>query len=663
MNLRQFGWLIPLAVFAIGCQETKGVVLKETAVSQESRSTITPTVMTGTTLPPPQVTAISPNVPQTSEIEAAPAAIPTVDSQEFNFGALIAVSMDGQVGMRLNEFPESMRDRVAETILAESDAFWIELAQRQLGLTYHRLNFRNFVYPGKGQLPLPPTQLWHIILDAAGPMRHTIDGNDFVLHAYQFSSTLLTDADSPAAAEPALADVGGVWDEPFIFPLDPDLLLQRAGNACANESGFPPNSFDSENISIFYDYACTPQSTGPSGCHRTFVPQLTCLEAIEARNGRFATTIRYERLPWDKTLADEARIGPVTHQDAPDMQVVADDLLNNRIIYRYFIPGSCALQENAVGAPGWRRLLQFDATLYNIGGKTLEIGQVVEDPLVNMFQYNSCHNHFHFSHYGEFAFESEGQTSGSKQAFCVESTDRYSNNEMSPLTHPYSCTFQGIQAGWVDEYDAGLDVQWIDITDVDFEAETAVAKLSFLANLDQFLCEGDLVLDEDSNQIFEPSGFRTLTGLPINRPQCEFVSNWDANNTGSQTISISATGSFVTEPCGGTHPGPLRNCGFTEHDNLFVCQPGERVEITAVLDTETYPQVVRVCEASAQLETGVACTYEDSLANAVIVDQSSQITFRCPTIRDAETISGGYVLYTAPAFANDATQRIEFLRN
>ncbi|MCB9006044.1 MAG: hypothetical protein H6656_01410 [Ardenticatenaceae bacterium] len=33
----------------------------------------------------------------------------------------------------------------------------------------------------------------------------------------------------------------------------------------------------------------------------------------------------------------------------------------------------------------------------------------------------------------------------------------------------FSCNNQGIQAGWVDEYGAGLDCQWIDITDIEIE--------------------------------------------------------------------------------------------------------------------------------------------------------------------------------------------------
>lgn len=653
---RLFITLLALIVGAAACQSDDStepdVSMTTTAVSPTS--TANPT-----TLPPPAaVTAVPTTAAENDNATAETAVLPTVDPADFPQGALIGVSMNGRVGVLLDELPQSMRDDVAAALLDENDTYWTDLAQRQVELTKHRLNFRNFVYDGKGQLPLPPPELWQIDLNGA-PFRDTVNGHDLVMRDYAFASTLLTDAESPELAEPALAEIGGVWNEPFIFPLDPDLLLQRTGNACLNEAGFPPNSYDSENVNIFYDFACTPDSAGPLGCHRSTVPTFSCLEMVDGRIGRFETNLRYERLPWDDELADQVRVGIITNLDAPDLQVVGDDLFTNRVVYRYFGPDACALEEDAIAASGWRRLLQFDATLHNVGGDAMHIGPVVaEDPLTNMFQYNACHDHFHFSNYGDFIFESEGQANGSKQAFCVESTDRFSNNEASPLVHDYSCSFQGIQAGWVDEYGAGLDVQWIDITDVEMDGETAVATLGFVSNTEQFLCEGERVLDENGAQLFEPTGERTAAGLPISRPQCDFIDNWDANNTGLREISIPATGSFVTTDCENPHLGPLRNCGFTPLDDTLTCTPGETV--TLDFEPPATPQALRVCEVSATLGTGVACVYSDAIANSIVGAESS-VSFTCPAIRDAapadenteaeeDVVTGGYSLYTAPLF-------------
>ncbi|MCA9919608.1 MAG: hypothetical protein KC445_16735, partial [Anaerolineales bacterium] len=430
-------------------------------VTQTAVSNPTTEPTTDAPLPPPAIATTQPtSTPAVSE--ETPTESSFVPSPIDGEGALISLGMSSQAGILLDEYPLEMRDEVAAAIADQSDAFWIELAQRQVALTYNRLHFRPFFYADKGQLPLPPQSLWHIELSGA-PTRQTINNHELILMAYTFSSTLLTSLDEPAKAEPALAEVGGVWDEPFILPPDPTQLLQRTSNACLNEGGFPPNSYDSENVDIFYDYTCTADSGGAAGCHRTTLPSLSCLQALNATVGTVETAVRFTRLPWDEALANQVRIGEVVSEDAPDLLVVSEDLQNYRIIYRYFPSNSCALAEGCVNGTGWRRLLQFDATAHNLGAAALDIGPVVaENPLTNMFEYNSCHAHFHFQNYGEFQLGTTSQPS--KQAFCVESTSRFSNNELSPLTHDFTCNNQGIQAGWVDEYGAGLDCQWIDIT-------------------------------------------------------------------------------------------------------------------------------------------------------------------------------------------------------
>ncbi|MDX1614362.1 MAG: lysyl oxidase family protein [Candidatus Promineifilaceae bacterium] len=616
----------------------------------------------------------SPTLTPTPTITPLPEAAPS--------GALIAVSMVGQVGVLLDELPADVRDAAATSLLDQPLDFWEALAQRQVRLTQRRLNFRNFVYEDKGQLPLPPSLLWSIDLGESGPSRQQVmqEGvaHDLVLVDYRFESTLLTDTASAAEAEPELAEIGGVWREPYLLPLDPDLLLQRTGNACLNEAGFPPNSYDSENAWIFFDYTCQADSGGELGCHRIQLPSLSCAEALVTRIGTMETDVVFERLPWDEELAAAARVGDVTHVDGPDLKVVAEDLAINRVEYRYFPTDSCALVEQCVGGAGWRRILKFTATVHNVGAEAMHVGPVeAEDPEHNLFQYNACHNHFHFSDYGDFFFADAERNFTSKQAFCVESTSRFSNNEFSPLTHPYSCRFQGVQAGWVDEYHAGLDCQWIDITDAALSEEAEPVSLGFISNPDQFLCEGALVRDEAGDRLWEPSGLTTADGRPIERPQCDFVEDWDVNNEAVRDVVIGSTGSFVTEPCQDYHLGPLRNCDFSEQldgisglapesaadgapagaseaageNTPFTCAAGQSVQLTCDL-TASAPQVIRICEYSEQLETGVACTYSDALAN-VTVTGTTDVSFQCPLVRDENEPGGAFSLYTAPLLPED----------
>ncbi len=661
------GLLLLTITLAASCgqepQSEETITATGTAESKETAVTTTDSAP----LPPPAIaTTLPTSTPAVAE-EIVNEAASFIPSPIDGDGALISLRMDSQVGLLLDEYPEEMRDEVAAALGAESEAFWIELAQRQVALTYNRLHFRPFFYADKGQLPLPPQSLWHIELNSA-PERQTINNHDLILINYTFSSTLLTGLDEPANAEPALAEIGGIWEEPFILPPDPTQLFQRTGNACLNEGGFPPNSYDSENVDIFYDYSCTADSGGAAGCHRTTLPTLSCLQALNATVGTVETAVRFQRLEWNPDLADEIRIGEVVSEDAPDLLVVSEDLQNNRIIYRYFAPNSCALAESCVNGAGWRRLLQFDATAHNLGGTALDIGPVVaENPLTNMFEYNSCHAHFHFQNYGEFQLGSASQPS--KQAFCVESTSRFSNNELAPLTHDYSCNNQGIQAGWVDEYGAGLDCQWIDITDIAFEDATTELPLSFRFNTEQFLCEGYPVLDEEGNPVFEPSGLRNSNGLPISRPQCEFVADWDATNSGTEDVVLPATGSFVTEPCASSEQGPRRNCGFTavplpnlpesstEDDPALRCTPGSTVQLSCSVAGDA-AQVVRLCETSAMLGTGTACTFSDALLNQVVSGSSVQLSFTCPFVRDENEPGGDYALYAAPLFTGDALAEI-----
>lgn len=624
--------------------EIEPTPLSETAVAQPTSlppPLITPDALTDVPTTPEALEAIE----KTEEPTAVP--FPTLP------GALIQISMQSQVGILLDEFPDEMRDRVAEELLAQADDAWLSRAMRQVRLTRNRLNFRNFLYPEKGQLPLPPEELWDIQLDPDGPTRQTIQGHELVMIGYTFSTVLLTDAQSLGLAEPALADVSGIWEEPFIFPADPDLLLQRTGNACINEGGFPPNSFDSENIWHFYDFACTSDSSGATGCHRSYLPNLSCQEALVARVGEASAMIRFERLEWEEDLADQVRLGSVTNWDAPDLTAVADDLSTNRIIYRYFEEGDCAAEEGAVGGSGWRRLLQFDATVWNVGAEAMHIGQAnVEDTENHVFAYSPCHDHFHYSNYGDFFLEDAEGLTGSKQAFCVQSTVRMSNNEAAPLTHSYSCSFQGIQAGWADEYIAGLDAQWIDITDLEIPPEGLRVQLGFTSNGDQFLCEGTPVLDETGNQLWEPSGFTALDGHDINRPQCEFISDWAANNQAVTAVTLPPSGGFVTEPCANEEIGPLRNCGFTEVElDEVICEPGTAVAPTLPNEL-SYPLTLRVCERSSVLGIGLPCTYQSSLMNTVILSAAESVSFICPTIRDSNKPEGGFALYASALFAD-----------
>ncbi|MBI3824424.1 MAG: hypothetical protein HY294_00325 [Candidatus Rokubacteria bacterium] len=563
-------------------------------------------------------------------------------------GSLLRMDMRSTVGVLLDEIPAGpLREATARRVLARDASFWLERAANQVRLTSYRLVFRGgFYFPDttKGPLPLPPKTIWNIHLDGK-PRRHSLGGHDVVLVDYSFRTHLLSDPASPGNVEPRLAQIGGTWDEPFELPVDPELLLQRTGFACMDEAEFPPNSVFEENTWYFYDQTCDVETPATSMCHVTTFPSESCLQALRAHVGLVSTAMRFTRVPYSASLAGRVRVGRTTNPDGADLVVVTEDMAReSRILYRYFTPDSCEIDEGVVGAPGWRRLLTFSANVRNDGAAAIDIGDVTDpaNPWVQarVFEFSACHHHYHFSHYANFSYAG---APGLKRAFCLEDTNRFHNDETTPLTADHqSCAFQGVSAGWGDEYQFGLPGQWVDITGVD---TTAPHDLVFDVNPDRFLCEGTPVLDAGGNPIFDPTEFTDAAGNVVSRIRCAFPTNWDANNVGRVSVS-SPGGSFVTEACRRGQIGPLRDCGFTAQPPLQACPLGQTVTLRN--PTGAPPRVVRVCEVSEKLGVGVACTFREAVANS-IVGGGTTLSFPCPAVRDAAvTGTGGYSVYHAP---------------
>lgn len=584
-------------------------------------------------------------------------------------GALVSVQMKSQVGVLLDEIPHSERDRAAADLVSKSDDFWAERAKDQIRLMSYRLVFRDAFYDegdGKGALPLPPEQVWNVRFEGK-PLQSTLDGHDLVLLNFTFTSTLLTDIKSPAESEPNLESIGGEWSEPFILPVDPELVFQRTGFACMDEDQFPPDSVDAEEVATFYDQEMEQSSEG----HYSETPEMSCVEALDSKIGKVETNLVFERLPWNSELAGKVRVGQITNPTGPDLIIEESVFKTNRVVYRYIASDSCSIEEGAVGGSGWRRLLQFGAADRNFGAKTLEIGDIdyfiqgngTELSKQGIYEYSACHHHYHFKHYGTFSLGNV--TTNHKMGFCLQSTNRFSNNELSPLPNVYAgCSFQGIEVGWVDEYKVGLDNQWVDVTGVDTSKAPITEKLSFHSNPDSFLCEGTPVLDVEGNPVYEPTEFKTNDGQTVYREKCNFGKGTQENNIDSYNVTLPIDGNgYVTEECKGGEIGPLRNCGFQEVDHAVVynCTPEAQVQLDLTIPEEAAPQIVRVCEYSVVLATSIPCTYNGpyngkSLANGVVVagDASPALEFVCPPELDHNEHGGNFSLYFAPLLPDDS---------
>ncbi len=575
-------------------------------------------------------------------------------------GALVKVKMESTVGVLLDDIPEDQREKLTQSLIDKSQDFWLDRAKRQIRLTSMKLNFRN--NPPKKQLPLPPEDQWKIEL-TSDPERTTKDGHDVVMVNYSFSGILLTDKASPGLSEPALKNIGGQWDEPFLLPVDPELIFQRTGFACMNEAQFPPNSMDAEESDLFYDDRCkVEKKLSNLGCHQTQMPTMSCTQAVQKNIGKVETAMRFEHLAWDAALADQVRTGTFTTVDGPDLAPDKEEFMNHRFTYRYIPQDSCTLVENCVGGSGWRKLLMFPTADLNSGTQPLEIGVVdyflEENGSVlskhGLFELSDCHGHYHFSHYGSFTLGDGSLALTRKNGFCMQPTARLMNNELSPLNHPYvDCIDQGVSVGWIDEYKMGLECQWVDVTEVKPNQELP---LSFTTNPDGLLCEGKLKRDAEGNQLFEPTHFKTSEGEPVDKPQCDFSQNWAKNNTESYPVVIPDVGeSYVTAPCRDGLFGKLRNCGFKQTDELNECKPGTKVTLTCTTPANSPAQVVRVCEGSRALQSGIPCTYNEALGSTIVVESQKDVSFTCPTARDEIETGGVYSFMTGPLFPSEKT--------
>jgi Lysyl oxidase/Chitobiase/beta-hexosaminidase C-terminal domain/Bacterial pre-peptidase C-terminal domain len=146
----------------------------------------------------------------------------------------------------------------------------------------------------------------------------------------------------------------------------------------------------------------------------------------------------------------------------PDLTVWASGL-NPRISTETFSPGACEIEEGTIQLLGPRKLLRFATQTRNIGTADLVLGNPATNP---QFDWGSCHGHYHFKSFAQYRLlDAAGVAvvrTGKKVGFCLMDITRVSSSaNPSPR---YTCSNQGIQAGWADIYSADLSGQWIDVT-------------------------------------------------------------------------------------------------------------------------------------------------------------------------------------------------------
>jgi hypothetical protein len=152
--------------------------------------------------------------------------------------------------------------------------------------------------------------------------------------------------------------------------------------------------------------------------------------------------------------------GASAPQGLPDL-MFHPGTMNPRITTETFSANSCEIQEGTITA-GTHKLLRFSTETRNIGTGDLVLGNPSTNP---NFNWGSCHGHYHFNSFAQYRLlDASGRLvrTGHKVGFCLMDITRH-NSSANPSPR-YTCSNQGIQAGWSDIYSSSLSGQWIVIT-------------------------------------------------------------------------------------------------------------------------------------------------------------------------------------------------------
>jgi hypothetical protein len=154
----------------------------------------------------------------------------------------------------------------------------------------------------------------------------------------------------------------------------------------------------------------------------------------------------------------------------PDLIVDERATQNNWLVRVEDLPANfCSVEEGNI-IPGTRKVLRFTVTTPNIGDADVYVGNPLDhmDPNGDgdtrdqdgLFEFASCHNHFHFQHYATYRLldMSGNEWKAAKRGFCMLDTDPYNVNSGDGTWEYRSCGTttipgnQGISAGWADTY-------------------------------------------------------------------------------------------------------------------------------------------------------------------------------------------------------------------
>lgn len=241
----------------------------------------------------------------------------------------------------------------------------------------------------------------------------------------------------------------------------------------------------------------------------------------------------------------------------PDLIVDSKETQNHWVNRDEDLPSNfCSVQEGGV-TPGMHSIIRFSVTTPNIGKGDVFVGSPLKhmDPNGDgsfadsdgLFEFASCHQHFHFQHYATYRLiDATGHTwKAAKRGFCMLDTDPYNIINGDGTWTYRNCGnltrdgFQGVSSGWADTYVFKLGGQYFVLDGGDGQPVVP---------------PGTYTIEVEVNPAYPPDGNGNcprvkdaLTGL------ChQFAETSYANNVGRATV-------FITDHPGRAGYGPLKN--------------------------------------------------------------------------------------------------------
>ena len=250
----------------------------------------------------------------------------------------------------------------------------------------------------------------------------------------------------------------------------------------------------------------------------------------------------------------------------PDLIVDAKATQNNWVTRVEDFPAEfCSVQEGGVTA-GTHKVIRFTVTTPNIGDGDVFVGS----PLAHMdpngdgsfadadglFEFASCHEHFHFQHYAEYKLIGADGTvwKAAKRGFCMLDTDPYNVGTGDGTWSYRNCGtatrdgFQGISDGWADTYVFKLGGQYFVLDGGDGQPVVPA---------------GTYTIQVEVNPAYAPTGGSCPRVTDPDTGLChQFAESDYTNNIGRATV-------IITDHPGRAGYGPLKNSGnITASDEI-----------------------------------------------------------------------------------------------